>query len=96
MNIDTNTVARLAELAKLELDEKDTLEMVKDLNNMLQFVEQLNQINTDGVEPLLFVHQGVNNLREDHATSEITQQEALLNAPQKDMYYFRVPKVIQQ
>ena len=97
MKIDKNTVHRLAELAKLEFDEAATIEMEKDLNNMLNFVEQLESVNIENVEPLIFVNESnFNQLRDDVAITSTTQADALKNAPQKDMYYFRVPKVISQ
>jgi aspartyl-tRNA(Asn)/glutamyl-tRNA(Gln) amidotransferase subunit C len=97
MKIDNETVERLADLAKLEFSEDAKTEMVKDLSNMLDFIDQLKVIDVEGVEPLIFVNETVNNvLREDVVKHEITQAEALKNAPQKDMYYFRVPKVMNQ
>ena len=97
MKIDNETVERLADLAKLEFSEDAKTEMVKDLSNMLDFIDQLKVIDVEGVEPLIFVNETVNNvLREDTVKHEITQAEALKNAPQKDMYYFRVPKVMNQ
>lgn len=97
MKIDKNTVSRLAELAKLEFDEDASAEMVNDLNNMLNFVAQLDSVNVDEVEPLIFVNESnFNQLRDDVVVSTTTQADALKNAPQKDMYYFRVPKVIAQ
>ncbi|MEY2938412.1 MAG: hypothetical protein RL062_1001 [Bacteroidota bacterium] len=97
MKIDNETVERLADLAKLEFSEDAKTEMVKDLSNMLDFIDQLKVIDVEGVEPLIFVNETVNNvLREDAVKHEITQAEALKNAPQKDMYYFRVPKVMNQ
>ena len=64
---------------------------------MLDFIDQLKVIDVEGVEPLIFVNETVNNvLRQDIVKHEITQAEALKNAPQKDMYYFRVPKVMNQ
>ncbi len=97
MKIDNETVERLADLAKLEFSEEAKTEMVKDLSNMLDFIDQLKVIDVEGVEPLIFVNETVNNvLRNDEVKQEITQAEALKNAPQKDMYYFRVPKVMNQ
>jgi aspartyl-tRNA(Asn)/glutamyl-tRNA(Gln) amidotransferase subunit C len=97
MKIDKDTVDRLAELAKLEFNDASKEAMVKDLTNMLAFIDQLNELDVEGVEPLIFVNERNNNvLREDKIEHPITQAEALKNAPQKDMYYFRVPKVIGQ
>ena len=62
---------------------------------MLNFVELLESVNIENVEPLIFVNESnVNQLRDDVAITSTTQADALKNAPQKDMYYFRVPKVI--
>jgi aspartyl-tRNA(Asn)/glutamyl-tRNA(Gln) amidotransferase subunit C len=96
MKIDIATVDRLAELARLEFDNQTKEEMVKDMNNMLQFVDKISELDTAGVEPLIFLTEESNVFREDEITHEVSQAEALKNAPKKDMYYFRVPKVIQQ
>jgi aspartyl-tRNA(Asn)/glutamyl-tRNA(Gln) amidotransferase subunit C len=96
MKIDIATVDRLAELARLEFDNQTKEEMVKDMNNMLQFVDKISELDTAGVEPLIFLTEESNVFREDEITHEVSQAEALKNAPKKDMYYFRVPKVIKQ
>jgi aspartyl-tRNA(Asn)/glutamyl-tRNA(Gln) amidotransferase subunit C len=96
MKIDIATVDRLADLARLEFDNQTKEEMVKDMNNMLQFVDKISELDTAGVEPLIFLTEESNVFREDEISHEVSQAEALKNAPKKDMYYFRVPKVIQQ
>ena len=96
MKIDIATVDRLAELARLEFDNQTKEEMVKDMNNMLQFIDKISELDTVGVEPLIFLTEESNVFREDEISNEVSQAEALKNAPKKDMYYFRVPKVIQQ
>ncbi|MEW6467860.1 MAG: Asp-tRNA(Asn)/Glu-tRNA(Gln) amidotransferase subunit GatC [Bacteroidota bacterium] len=94
--IDTQTVDQIAHLARLEFDDKAKEEIVKDLNNMLAFVEKLNELNTDHVEPLVYMTDEVNHLREDEVKLEITQKEALMNAPKHDSDYFKVPKVVEK
>jgi aspartyl-tRNA(Asn)/glutamyl-tRNA(Gln) amidotransferase subunit C len=94
MSIDKNTVERLAELARLGLNEEQKAAIEKDLNKMLGFVEKLNEVNVDGVEPLIFMTEEVNLLREDEATLTITKEDALKNAPKRDSDYFKVPKVL--
>jgi len=94
MKIDHNTVDKLADLAKLEFDAKGKDDIVKDLNRILAFVDKLNELNTDGLEPLIYMSDEVNNLREDEVHHEITQQEALKNGPRHDSDYFKMPKVI--
>jgi aspartyl-tRNA(Asn)/glutamyl-tRNA(Gln) amidotransferase subunit C len=90
MNIDDKTVMRIAELSKLEFNTEEREEICKDLNR----IDQLNTLNTDEVEPLMFMSDEVNVLREDVVVESITQDEALKNAPKKDSDYFRVPKVL--
>jgi aspartyl-tRNA(Asn)/glutamyl-tRNA(Gln) amidotransferase subunit C len=94
MDINNETIDRLAELAKLEFSiiEKEILK--KDLNSIISYFEKLNEVNTDNVEPLIFMTDEVNRLREDVVIQNTSKQEALLNAPAKDSDYFRVPKVL--
>jgi len=88
------TINKLAELAKLEFDENSKAQIQNDLNKMLAFVDKLNELNTEGLEPLIYMNNEQTILREDEVTSEITQDEALSNAPQKDSDYIKVPKVL--
>jgi aspartyl-tRNA(Asn)/glutamyl-tRNA(Gln) amidotransferase subunit C len=94
MNIDKDTVDKIAHLARLEFEDKAKEEIIKDMNNMLAFVNKLNEVDTTGVEPLIYMSDEVNVLREDDVVQEITQEQALKNAPEKDSDYFKVPKVI--
>ena len=96
MNIDHKTVDEIAHLARLEFENEAKDEMVRDMNRMLSFVEKLNELNTDNVEPLIYMTDERNVLREDEVIQSITQQEALKNAPKKDSDYFKVSKVIEQ
>ena len=96
MKVDVATVRRLAELSKLSFSENEENDMVDGLNEMIAFVDKLKELETAGVEPLVFMTNETNVLREDVIEAPITQAEALKNAPSKDMYYFRVPKVIKQ
>jgi aspartyl-tRNA(Asn)/glutamyl-tRNA(Gln) amidotransferase subunit C len=91
--IDKNTVDRLAHLARLEFADQEKDRIVNEMNRMLTFIEKLNELDTEHVEPLIYMNDEVNVLREDVAKETITQKEALSNAPQKDSDYFRVPKV---
>lgn len=94
--IDIKTVDEIAHLARLEFNVESKKEIQNDLNRMLSFVEKLNELNTDGVEPLIYMTTDRNVLREDTPEVTITQKEALKNAPRKDSDYFKVPKVIDQ
>ena len=94
MKIDNETVEKIAFLARLEF-ENDAKEQIKmDMNNMLAFVGKLNEIDTSDVAPLIYMSDEVNVLREDEVIVDITQDEALKNAPNHDSDYFKVSKVI--
>lgn len=94
MNINNELIDRLAELSKLEFNADEKEEIREDLQKMLNFVEKLNELDTTGVAPLLFMTEEVNHLREDEPKHDISKEEALKNAPKKDSDYFKVPKVI--
>jgi len=94
MKIDSKTVDKLAELARLEFDEASRNEIVNDLNRIVSFVEKLNEIDTSSVEPLIYLTDTTNSMRNDEVKQVITQQEALKDAPKRDSDYIKVPKVI--
>ncbi len=94
MIIDEETVDKIAHLARLELNSSEKSAMIDDMNKILGFMDKLNEIDTTGVEPLVYMTDEVNILREDTVKQEITHQEALLNAPKHDDDYFLVSKVI--
>lgn len=94
MKIDSQTVDKLANLAKLEFDEDGKKEIAKDLNRIVEFVEKLSELDTTNVEPLIYLSEDTNVMRDDVVKQETTQQEALKNVPVKDSDYIKVPKVI--
>jgi aspartyl-tRNA(Asn)/glutamyl-tRNA(Gln) amidotransferase subunit C len=94
--IDIKMVDEIAHLARLEFKDEAKAEIQKDMNRMLSFVNKLNELDTDNEEPLIYMTQEKNILREDEPEISVTQKEALKNAPKKDSDYFKVPKVIDQ
>ena len=94
MKIDKEPVDKISHLARLEFDDTAKAEIINDMNNMLSFVEKLNELDTANIEPLIYMSEEVTVLREDEIIHKITQSEALKNAPQHDSDYFKVPKVI--
>ena len=96
MKIDEATVDKIAHLARLEFDGTAKTDIINDMNNMLAFVEKLNELDTSTVEPLIYMSDEVNVLREDEVIHDITQAEALKNAPKHDSDYFKAPKVIEK
>jgi len=95
MKIDKETLNKIAHLARLEFDEKDTEKMMQDMSNMVSFVEKLNEVDTTGIEPLTTMSHEINALREDEVKPHLDHDLALKNAPKKDQNYFRVPKVLE-
>ncbi len=95
MKIDEKTLDRIAELARLDMSDPVARKAILlDMQRVIDFVEKLNEVDTTGVEPLIFMTDEENVLRDDVAKLEITKQEALMNAPVKDSDYFKVPRVV--
>jgi aspartyl-tRNA(Asn)/glutamyl-tRNA(Gln) amidotransferase subunit C len=95
MKIDRALLDKIAHLSRLEFDEKDAEKMMQDMTAIVNWVEKLNEVNTEGVEPLTTMSHEINALREDIVGQHLPHEDALLNAPKKDQDYFRVPKVIE-
>ncbi|CAM3897019.1 Asp-tRNA(Asn)/Glu-tRNA(Gln) amidotransferase subunit GatC [Mucilaginibacter galii] len=96
MQIDKDTVAKIAHLARLEVNEQETDNMVTDMTKILDFMAKLNEVDTSNVEPLIYMTKEVNTLREDVVKQEITHEEALSNAPEQDGKHFLLAKVIER
>jgi len=96
MKITDEKIDQLAHFARLEFDDTTKQSIRQDLENMLKFAESLNQVDTTGVEPLIYMTNTQNNVRTDEVVQSYTKDELLKNAPKKDSDYFRVPKVIDQ
>lgn len=96
MKITEETVDKIAELSKLEFNASEKQALIGDMNKILTFMEKLNELDTEGVEPLIYMTDEVNALRPDIMKNDVTHEEALKNAPKKDSDYFRVPKVLER
>ena len=97
MKLDVATLDRIAELARLDVgDDATRASLLQDMQRVVDFVEKLNEIDTTGVEPLIFMTDEENVLREDVVVPEeiIPKAEVLMNSPVKDSDYFKVPKVV--
>jgi len=94
MSVDAKTVDRLADLARLEFNDQEKKEIQGDLNRILELIDKMSEVDTEGVEPLIYMTDEVASLREDVVKQQISQEEALKNAPDKDSDYIRVPKVL--
>ena len=94
MEINDAMVEKLAHLSRLQFDATEKAAIREDLQQMIGFVEKLNELNLDGVPPLLFMTSEVNVLRDDEVKGSISRDSALSNAPLHDDVFFKVPKVI--
>lgn len=94
MKLTKEQVEKLAHLARLEFTEDEKQSMLKDMDNILGFVDKINELNLEGIDPLIYMTDETNVLRKDEVHQEITKDDALKNAPSKDTDYIKVPKVI--
>jgi len=94
MKVDDKLVDQVATLAKLKFEGAEKEAIKSDMQRILNFISSLEEVDTEGVEPLIYMTEGYLNLREDKAKITITQNEALSNAPLKDSDYFKLPKVL--
>ncbi|TSJ46423.1 Asp-tRNA(Asn)/Glu-tRNA(Gln) amidotransferase subunit GatC [Fluviicola chungangensis] len=92
--ISEETIDHIAHLSRLRFEGDDKVAIRQDLDKIIGFMGKLSEIPTDDVEPLIFMSDELNVLRDDEPEVTITQAEALKNAPKKDSDYFRIPKVL--
>ena len=95
MKVDHETLHKIAHLARLEVRPEEEQPLIDSLNDVLTWMEQLNEIDTTGVEPLTHISAELNVLREDVVAHQLPREQALENAPDKTEPYFQVPKVIE-
>lgn len=95
MKIDRQTLDKIAHLARLEVKEEDAEQMMKDMSEMVTFVEKLNEVDTEGVEPLTTMSHEINSFRKDVAQQTLSKEDALKQAPHADKDFFRVPRVLE-
>ncbi|MEP6712876.1 MAG: Asp-tRNA(Asn)/Glu-tRNA(Gln) amidotransferase subunit GatC [Ferruginibacter sp.] len=96
MEVNETLIDKLANLAKLEFDPVQKQQIKTDLQQMIHFINKLEEVNTDDVLPLLHINDNVNVMRNDFVEVNINQGEALNNAPVQDGTFFKVPKVIKK
>jgi aspartyl-tRNA(Asn)/glutamyl-tRNA(Gln) amidotransferase subunit C len=94
MKITEEVVDHIAHLSKLEFVGDQKKAIIEDMQNIIAFMDKLSEVPTDNVEPLIFMSDEVNRLRDDVPEVTVSQDEALKNAPKRDSDYFRIPKVL--
>ena len=95
MSIDTTTAARVAKLARIKVEEADLPELAKEFSAMLGFIEQLNEVDVEGVEPMTSVTPQRLKRRADVVTDGDQPEAVLKNAPDAREGFFAVPKVVE-
>jgi aspartyl-tRNA(Asn)/glutamyl-tRNA(Gln) amidotransferase subunit C len=95
MSLDTATVRRIASLARIRLEEPEVLRMQMELNGILGWIEQLQAVDTEGVEPMAGGGAVSLRMREDAVTDGGIAEKVLANAPDREGEYFGVPKVVE-
>lgn len=96
MEVNDALINNLATLARLHFNEGEKEEIKSDLQRMIAFIDKLNELDTEGVEPVLHMSDSTNVFREDEIQGSISREEGLKNAPATDGVFFKVPKVIKK
>lgn len=96
MTVNDELVSHLASLSRLHFSDEEKKEIREDLQRMISFVDKLNELDTQGLEPVLHMSTEVNHLRRDEVKGSVTAAEALSNAGEPHGQFFTVPKVIRK
>ena len=95
MTIDLKTVKHISKLARISIEDEKAKKLAGDLNSIFDFIEKLNKLNTDKVEPLTSIAETTLKLRNDEVKSENIRDQILKNSPDKNKDFFVVPKIIE-
>ena len=95
MSIDKDTVKHISKLARISLDEKNVDSLSKDLTSIMKFIENLNKLNTDKIDPLTSIINASLKSRKDEVKDGKIRDQILKNSPEKNNEFFVVPKVIE-
>lgn len=96
MIIDKQTVHKVADLARIAIKDNEVDTLTAEMNKILTFMEKLNELDTTGVKPLVYMNEEVNVWREDIAKQEISVADGLKNAAKHNEHFFFVPKIIEK
>ena len=95
MTIDLKTVKHISKLSRISIDEQKAKKLEKVLNAIFEWIEQLNQLNTDTVEPLTSIAETKLRFRKDQIETKNIREDILKNSPKDNKDYFVVPKVVE-
>ena len=95
MTIDLKTIKHISKLSRISVDDAKANKLAGDLNSIFDFIEKLNELNTDNVEPLTSVAETTLKLRSDDVRSENIRDQILKNSPEENEDFFVVPRVVE-
>ena len=95
MTIDLKTIKHISKLSRISVDDAKADKLAGDLNSIFDFIEKLNELNTDNVEPLTSVAETTLKLRADEVKSENIRDQILNNSPEENEDFFVVPRVVE-
>ena len=95
MTIDLKTIKHISKLSRISVDDEKADKLAGDLNSIFDFIEKLNELNTDNVEPLTSVAETTLKLRADEVKSENIRDKILKNSPEENEDFFVVPRVVE-
>ena len=95
MSIDLKTVKHISKLSRISIDDQKAKKLEKDLNAIFKWIEQLNKLNTENVEPLTSIAETTLRFRKDQIKTENIREDILKNSPKDNKDYFVVPKVVE-
>ena len=95
MTIDLKTIKHISKLSRISVDDAKANKLAGDLNSIFDFIEKLNELNTDNVEPLTSVAETILKLRADEVKSENIRDQILKNSPEENEDFFVVPRVVE-
>ena len=95
MTIDLKTIKHISKLSRISVDDAKADKLAGDLNSIFDFIEKLNELNTDNVEPLTSVAETTLKLRADEVKSENIRDQILKNSPEDNEDFFVVPRVVE-
>ena len=95
MEIDTETVVKIARLSRIRINEGESADIQKDLNRIIEFVKKLGEIDIDGIDEFNFGKTNIEDMRKDSVTIYDNTEEILRNTKNKNQDFFTVPKIVE-
>jgi aspartyl-tRNA(Asn)/glutamyl-tRNA(Gln) amidotransferase subunit C len=96
MNIDKETIVKVADLARIEIKEEEVVGLITEMSKILTFMEKLNELDTTDVKPLVYMNEEVNVWRVDEVIQELSVEDGLRNSANHNKQFFKVPKIIEK